>query len=590
MPPKKQTSKKGGGGGSPPAAAGKKPAETQADFEEELRAMVRNAKQETWAGWAGAQAAVYGQAAALAALLALSANVSRLSLSPVYGAIAAARLHRQVLWTAQFVGWSANLALRRGLPARPARLLPLVAAYVPVARCLLFPLSGALGARYGPALTEALTLGPVVVLGAACIADTLDAADLDRIPRSVAGSLPGIGSYGLYKFFESASMALLFRQIGSSLLQTRVVLEFVLAAAYAAMGRSKLLLYALPALLHGAFFNGHLMMPHAGTALNATLHAEGYSLVDRWESATGYISVVDNLADGFRALRCDHSLLGGEWVKFPKIIVAEPIYSVFTQLEAVRLVEMPNKVPDSEAKALNIGLGIGTTPSALIAHGIDTTIVEIDPVVYDFAKKYFGLPSNHTAVIEDVVSWSQSNAASLEEHYDYIVHDVFTGGAEPVDLFTHEFLEGLKLMLKPDGVIAINYAGDFTLPPLSIVVNTIKDIFPSCRVFRESEAPSEEKVQEEGRDFDNVIIFCVKTDRKVTFRDPVERDFLKSYARVAYLKPKHEVPDSAFSPKEEVGMLRVNETEKLAKWHDQSGLGHWAVMRTVLPAKVWEQW
>lgn len=91
----------------------------------------------------------------------------------------------------------------------------------------------------------------------------------------------------------------------------------------------------------------------------------------------------------------------------------------------------------------------------MIAHGIDTTIVEIDPVVYDFAKKYFALPSNHTAVIADAVQWSQDNEVDRAEAYDYIIHDVFTGGAEPIDLFTEEFLSSLSAMLKPNGVIAI---------------------------------------------------------------------------------------------------------------------------------------
>lgn len=91
----------------------------------------------------------------------------------------------------------------------------------------------------------------------------------------------------------------------------------------------------------------------------------------------------------------------------------------------------------------------------MIYHGINTTIVEIDPVVHKFATKYFGLPPNHTAVIEDVLAWSQRNVLTLHEHYDYIVHDVFTGGAEPVDLFTDTFLRRLEQMLKPSGVIVI---------------------------------------------------------------------------------------------------------------------------------------
>lgn len=245
----------------------------------------------------------------------------------------------------------------------------------------------------------------------------------------------------------------------------------------------------------------------------------------------------------------------------------------------------------------------------MIAHGIDTTIVEIDPVVYDFSKKYFGLPSNHTAVIQDAISWSQSNKDELREYYDYIVHDVFTGGAEPIPLFTDEFLASLKQMLKPNGVIAIvsllltispteheliskqNYAGDFTLPPLGIVINTIKEVFPSCRIFREGEPPSMETIEETGRDFDNVIVFCTKTSEKVTFRQPTERDFLGSLARKAYLLPKHEVDESAFSAAAaDAGILRVNETEKLMEWHDMSALGHWAVMRTVIPSHIWQSW
>lgn len=99
------------------------------------------------------------------------------------------------------------------------------------------------------------------------------------------------------------------------------------------------------------------------------------------------------------------------------------------------------------------GLGIGTTPSALVAHGIDTTVVEIDPVVHDFATQYFNLPSNHTSVIQDAIVFVDQNRSNRK--YDYIIHDVFTGGAEPIELFTVEFLDSLKDILKHDGVIAI---------------------------------------------------------------------------------------------------------------------------------------
>ena len=102
------------------------------------------------------------------------------------------------------------------------------------------------------------------------------------------------------------------------------------------------------------------------------------------------------------------------------------------------------------------GLGVGTAPSALIAHGVHTTTVEIDPVVHDFATKYFNLPSNHTSIIGDATVFVERvRKAPGHDTYDYIIHDVFTGGAEPVELFTEEFLLGLSDLLSKDGVIAI---------------------------------------------------------------------------------------------------------------------------------------
>ena len=72
-----------------------------------------------------------------------------------------------------------------------------------------------------------------------------------------------------------------------------------------------------------------------------------------------------------------------------------------------------------------------------------------------FATKYFNLSSNHIAAIDDAVFYVDEKACSHPSSYDYIIHDVFTGGAEPVTLFTLEFFEGLKSLLTDNGVVAI---------------------------------------------------------------------------------------------------------------------------------------
>jgi spermidine synthase len=77
-------------------------------------------------------------------------------------------------------------------------------------------------------------------------------------------------------------------------------------------------------------------------------------------------------------------------------------------------------------------------------------------MVHEFATVYFDLPHNHTSIIGDateVVNDMQSSKTGKK--YDYIIHDVFTGGAEPIELFTLEFLTDLSNLLTGNGVIAI---------------------------------------------------------------------------------------------------------------------------------------
>lgn len=243
-----------------------------------------------------------------------------------------------------------------------------------------------------------------------------------------------------------------------------------------------------------------------------------------------------------------------------------------------------------------------------MAHGIETTIVEIDPVVHEYATKYFNLPKNHKAVIEDAVSYA-AVIAKTDEKYDYIVNDVFTGGAEPVDLFTVEFLTDLNTILKPGGVIAIvspfpsfpspnflsdkpqNYAGDLLLPSARIIMQTIKTVFPTCRIFRESAAPSPEQIFQDGRDFTNVVIFCTNAADDVKFRTPTDKDMLGSGARKMFLLPRHEVDPDVFRLEEgDGGILSRNDTERFRGWQQKSAMGHWAVMRTVIPEGIWEGW
>jgi hypothetical protein len=391
-----------------------------------------------------------------------------------------------------FVGWAVNVLLRQTLPLKTAHLLPLVAVYIPVLQFFLFGYSIKFGGQWGPAITEGLTLLPLAVLSASCVADNLEQAKMTALPAFIAEALPGIGSWGLFKFFEGQAEQYLQARIGTAFLYTRMGLEILLAGAYAVFAPSKWLALALPALLHTAMWNTHVPTSMALAATNETMLTHQWTILERRESVTGYISVMENLKEGFRVLRCDHSLLGGEWINHRGKASTEPIYGVFAMLEAVRLVNVKEPVPDKDANALVIGLGIGTTPTALVTHGIKTKVVEIDPVVHEFAVKYFEHKENTVPALQDAVGYTRELAQSAPGSYDYIVHDVFTGGAEPVVLFTVEFLQGLSTLLKPDGVIAIvrlYLRCALPLPLLTFAFRTTP-VTSTCRLRNSSRAPS----------------------------------------------------------------------------------------------------
>lgn len=219
-------------------------------------------------------------------------------------------------------------------------------------------------------------------------------------------------------------------------------------------------------------------------------------------------------------------------------------------------------------------------------------MVELDPKVHEYATKYFDLPTNHTAVLEDAVVWVQNASTNAVKQYDYIIHDVFTGGAEPLPLFTDNFLGNLRSLLTPDGVVAVNHAGDLGDSSTKQVVNTINLAFDrQCRMFRDSEPPSETG----ATDFLNMVIFCKNAaDDKLEFREPIEADYLGTVSRRHYLAPKRALelkfPTEIEMKEETVQTLTVDNLSDFEKKQIESARRHWKIMRLVVPDFVWELW
>lgn len=88
-----------------------------------------------------------------------------------------------------------------------------------------------------------------------------------------------------------------------------------------------------------------------------------------------------------------------------------------------------------------------------------------------------------------------------------------------------------------------------------------------------------------------MVIFCTNEAAEITFRKPVTSDYLGSRARKTFLVPQYEIKSAYFEEQEgDGGVLSKNDTLRLTKWQEKSAVGHWNVMRFVLPALVWEGW
>lgn len=537
-----------------------------------------------------------GLAATFLALAAVMSPVSQYNLSPIYGSIPAAAYHQRGVWLVSLMAFVAKAPLKSVFRFDARRWLPVIGFYIPPIQALLFEFSADLGPTWGPLLTESFTYYPLLYFACLAAGYAFDEIDLSPYGQTIADGMPALISYAVIAVVQKIANQYLPYLMGSTDFFTRSGLELLMASIYAMLSSSQLLLLAVPAMLHTMFVNPHYPSTNGTKRLNNTLSAFNYTILERRDSVTGYVSVLESHKDMFRVMRCDHSLLGGEWLMTPQRKMQgqtgrEAVYSVFTMLEAVRLVDSTSHIPDSEKSALFVGLGIGTSPTAFIHHGINTTIVELDPVVHDFALKYFALPPNHTAIIQDAVPFVESVALSQPGSYDYIIHDVFTGGAEPTPLFTLEFLRGLGTLLKDDGVVAINYAGDITMSPPRLILNTIHAVFPTCRIYRDS--PPEEG----ATTFINMVVFCTKRkDKPINFRKAVKEDWLGSLARREFVPPPESLEmrledvQGTGGGKEGKEVLKRGEEWKVEKYHLESAKRHWRIMRTVLPNEVWENW
>jgi len=136
--------------------------------------------------------------------------------------------------------------------------------------------------------------------------------------------------------------------------------------------------------------------------------------------------------------------------------------------------------PETKDVAL-IGLGGGYVPTAfnlyLPAVRLDT--VEIDPLVYSMAQKYFSLKT--TAMQTVTINDGRQYLKKTDRRYDQIWIDAFNTDYIPIHMTTREFLQLAKSKLTKNGIVLQNVHSSNKL--FDAHVTTYRAVFAHVYVF-----------------------------------------------------------------------------------------------------------
>jgi hypothetical protein len=86
--------------------------------------------------------------------------------------------------------------------------------------------------------------------------------------------------------------------------------------------------------------------------------------------------------------------------------------------------------------------------------GAKITGVEIDPLVVELGRKYFGVEESDR--LDVVVADGRTYLSLHDEKFDIILMDAFNPPTIPFHLATREFFELIRERLRPGGMVAVN--------------------------------------------------------------------------------------------------------------------------------------
>lgn len=312
---------------------------------------------------------------------------------------------------------------------------------VPWARAPVLEASLPLGLRTGALVSATILFGPSLVL-LGCVSPYLvkiATRAFDNIGRTVGGL------YALSTFGSVAGTALtgffLVAYLGVNAAFYAVGVVLLLLAAGYFLARKQFVVPVLAVIACAALAPQHIEIP---PPVNAEVEVH-----ERFARDTFYgnVKVLDIASTGgtVRELLID-GLLQGALDTGNGLSVNRYIYLMQF---------LPYRLNPAGREALVIGAGAGLIPRWYSQRGVRTDVVDIDPLIPEVARDWFGFATSGDVIIDDARHYLQTTP----RRYDFIILDAYTGDVTPHHLISREMFALLKQRLRPGGVVGINLIG-----------------------------------------------------------------------------------------------------------------------------------
>jgi spermidine synthase len=134
---------------------------------------------------------------------------------------------------------------------------------------------------------------------------------------------------------------------------------------------------------------------------------------------------------------------------------------------------IPYMVDDARnCSVLIIGLAGGMTASLLKNYEMEVDSVDLDPDIIAAARKHFSFTGH--AVAAD----GRRYLEDCQKQYDFCVIDTYSGDIFPFYLASVEAFQTARKVLKPNGVLVINFIGSPQGKTFASLYRTLQEVFP----------------------------------------------------------------------------------------------------------------